>query len=94
MNSYGRPGRGREATYLQWTDIDFNRGIVRFRNKPAIKFRIKTAEERDLPLSPRLLASLTITMRNIPIIASSLAPAGTRSLERTRCATLSATCGG
>ena len=51
--------REREATYLQWTDIDFNRGIVRFRNKPAIGFRIKTAEERDLPLSPRLLASLT-----------------------------------
>jgi len=50
--------REQEATHLQWPDIDFAAGVVHFSNKPEIGFRIKTSEERDVPLTRDLLESL------------------------------------
>jgi len=51
--------REQEAMYLEWTDIDFKRKILRLQSK--VKqwgFRLKDFEERELPLSDDLILRL------------------------------------
>lgn len=51
-----RPG---ELTHLLLPeDLDFNEGWLRIRNKPNLGWRVKTRNERDIPLIPELVAVL------------------------------------
>src|SRR5260370_32382646 len=50
--------REREAMHLQWVDVSFSRRTLQVRSKPLYKHRIKTAEERELPLTIELVEQL------------------------------------
>jgi integrase len=50
--------REREAVFLQWADIDLNRGTLTVSAKPELGFRIKDREERAIPLGDGLVTLL------------------------------------
>jgi integrase len=50
--------REREATHVQWKDIDFIGKKVRFYSKPEFGFRIKNDKPRTIPLTDVLVESL------------------------------------
>ena len=58
--------REREAIHLQWIDISFSRRTLQVRSKPQYKHRIKTAEERELPLTQELVAQLQAYRQQLP----------------------------
>ena len=58
--------REREAMHLQWTDLSFSRRTLQVRSKPQYKHRIKTAEERELPLTQELIAQLQAYRQQLP----------------------------
>jgi integrase len=50
--------RDQEIMHAEYEDVDFHRSIYRVRNKSHWDFAIKDCEERDIPISGELLASL------------------------------------
>lgn len=58
--------REQETVTLEWHDIDFRKNIIRLRNKFKQGHRIKTSEERDIPLTPMLADSLTFWHKKNP----------------------------
>lgn len=44
-------------------DLDLDCGILRVRNKPLLGWRVKTGEERDVPLLPELIEVLQVSLR-------------------------------
>jgi integrase len=58
--------REREAMHLQWSDISVSRRTLQVRSKPQYKHRIKTAEERELPLTQELVAQLQAYRQQLP----------------------------
>ncbi|WP_172838118.1 tyrosine-type recombinase/integrase [Terriglobus roseus] len=50
--------REQEASHLEWTDIHWSRGTLKVQSKPKWGYRIKDAEEREMPLSDDLLKRL------------------------------------
>jgi integrase/recombinase XerD len=50
--------REREATHVQWQDIDFVGKKVQFYSKPEFNFRIKNDKPRTVPLTDALVESL------------------------------------
>jgi len=55
-----RPG---EVTHLLLRDdLDLENGWLHVRNKPALGWRIKTRNERDIPLVPELIHVLTVML--------------------------------
>ena len=47
-----------EAMHATYSDIDHDRRIIKVKDKPQYRFRIRDAEEREVPLPQSLLASL------------------------------------
>jgi integrase len=58
--------RERELMHLQWIDISFSRRTLQVRSKPQYKHRVKTAEERELPLTKELVAQLQAYRQQLP----------------------------
>lgn len=58
--------REREAVFLYWDNIDLENGILKVRSKPELDFRIKDAEERDVPIPADLLKRLKAYRRRHP----------------------------
>jgi integrase len=58
--------RERELMHLQWIDISFSRRTLQVRSKPQYKHRVKTAEERELPLTTELVAQLQNYCQQLP----------------------------
>jgi integrase len=58
--------RDQEAGHLQWTDIDFKRGLIRVTGKPDLGYRLKDREERVIPLHPDLAAILQERRKAVP----------------------------
>lgn len=52
--------REREAAYATWKDIEFASGTFSVKAKPAMGFKPKDSEERTIPISDSLLASLKV----------------------------------
>ena len=50
--------RDQELIYLEWPDIDEAAGVVRVRGKEKYGFKIKDAEQRDVPIPADLLLEL------------------------------------
>jgi integrase len=50
--------REQEIVHLEWSDISRAEKMLRVRSKPRLGFRVKDAEERDLPIPADLLAEL------------------------------------
>ena len=52
--------REREAMYIEWSDIDLRKRVVEVRNKPELRFRIKTGHGRLVPLEATLADKLAV----------------------------------
>lgn len=52
--------REREVAYATWKDVDFAGGTFSVKAKPALGFKPKDSEERTIPISDSLLASLKV----------------------------------
>jgi integrase len=50
--------REQEAVYLYWSNINLDKGILHVRSKAEFNFKIKDAEERDIPIPDDLLERL------------------------------------
>lgn len=50
--------REQEIAHLEWRDIDWQDAVLRIRSKAAYGFRVKDAEERDIPIPEDLLGEL------------------------------------
>lgn len=42
--------REQEAMYLEWSQIDLERGVVRVQANPRFRFKVKDCEQRDIPI--------------------------------------------
>ena len=51
--------RERELIFLEWGNVDLNRGIVHVKSKPELGFTIKDNEERHIRIPSDLIAALT-----------------------------------
>jgi integrase len=51
--------REQELMHLEWTDINFNRRVLRVTSKPAWGFVIKDKDEREVPIGVELLDLLS-----------------------------------
>jgi integrase len=60
--------REREAVFLFWENIDLVQGVLKVRSKPDLGFRIKDAEERDIPIPADLLTRLKAYRKQHPNI--------------------------
>jgi integrase len=58
--------REQEAIYLQWSDIDFHRSILKVRSKPELDFMVKDKEERDVPMPKELVKTLKAWRKKYP----------------------------
>ena len=58
--------REQEVMHLRWADINEERGTLRVRSNPDHKFKVKDAEQRDIPLPPDLLAKLQTWRKTHP----------------------------
>lgn len=56
-----RPG---EAAYLAWDDVDFEMKTIRIASKPEVSWRIKTGQQRTIPMSPNVISILTDLYKN------------------------------
>ncbi len=57
-----RPG---ELTHLLLPDnLDLDQGWLYVRNKPSLGWKVKTRNERDIPLMPSLVEMLRLILRN------------------------------
>jgi integrase len=52
--------------HLQWIDINFSMRTLQVRSKPQYEHRVKTAEERELPLTQELVAQLQAFRQHLP----------------------------
>jgi integrase len=50
--------RDQEITYLEWTDIGFDRGVLRVMSKPLLGFKVKDSEQREVPVPKSLVTTL------------------------------------
>lgn len=50
--------REQEAMYLEWSQIDLDRAVLRVRANPRFRFKVKDCEQRDVPIPPDLAEKL------------------------------------
>lgn len=50
--------REQEIVFFEWPDIHWHKSIIRIQGKPDWGFKIKDSEQRDIPVTPALLARL------------------------------------
>lgn len=51
--------REQEAMYLEWANVDLNRGVLRVRANPRFGFKVKDSEQRDVPIPGDLLERMS-----------------------------------
>ncbi len=47
-----------EAVFLEWSDINLERGFLKVRSKPKHHFKVKQSEQREIPIEAVLLSRL------------------------------------
>lgn len=52
--------REQEAMYLEWVNVDIPGKVLRVRSNPAYGFKVKDAEERDVPIPGELAEKMTV----------------------------------
>jgi integrase len=58
--------REQEAVFLFWENIDLTRGVLQVRSKPELGFKIKDAEECNIPVASDLVTRLRACRQKHP----------------------------